>query len=193
MRAKWILSLSFCLAVVACDFFLEIANSKSHIVLAETTPRPGFKLYQQAGLYSIEYPSGWVVNTSNSGPGGIPYLVIWSRKPPSRGGGVFPAGFVKTDIFVEPISFERSRQQLLQPQRRGAEPGRLVKRKKLVINGQEAFTTWWAGGEDTAGYIVTLVRHRNGGTVKILSFHGEINSAMSKTIEDLHNSLKVLD
>jgi hypothetical protein len=155
-------------------------------------PRPGFKLYTQPSLYEIEYPAGWVANTSQSGPNGSPYLTIWSRKPPTRGGGEFPPNFVKTDVSFESLSFEQASRRLFDTSRRGADPGRLVKRKKLVINGQEALRTWWVGGENTAGSIITLVQHPNGGTVSILSFHGEIKPAISKTIEEVHGTLRML-
>ena len=144
-----------------------------------------FTRYVSPGMFAIDYPIEWYIKDEESD-----YVSIWNQ-PPSRS-STFPSGFVKTDIYIRPDSFE----EVVRDARAEAaerESTSLTGLEDLIIDGQDAFRAFYEDGENGEGAMITLIRYSESQTAQIVSYYKSGESANLEDIQRMHQSFRVLE
>ncbi len=183
MKSKFLL-LSI-LSTVAISGALPVINHIPGIEVSPVQASTGFKGYTSPNLFSIRYPSGWSVDSSNK-----EYVIITNYKP-QTGGGKAPASYIKNDISFVDSSFNTAiNQQVANFKQNGA---KITKTQSLTINGKSAYRLWVNNsGFAFPNSIVTLVRYKNNKTAVIVSFYTKSNSSALGVIQPLQQSFRLL-
>jgi hypothetical protein len=143
--------------------------------------RPGFQLYRYGNRFTIEYPTGWIVND----PGEFtPGITILNRQPSRVGGGRFPADFVKTNVGIHPQSFNAYIRDFER-----SDYEEITRRGEITIGGRRALRLW-TESVDSYG-IYSIIEYSNNQTAVIVSFYG--SSDWVPMIQDIHWSFRRLD
>lgn len=138
--------------------------------------------------FSISYPAGWFVNHS-SNPDAIPreLVIITSLKPPRIGGDEFPDDLIKTDIQINPGSFEENLSQINDSEPRD-DGSKITRKGRTVVGGREAYRVWISDAEVNA--IVTIISYKQDETMYIVSFYNHQNPAAIPIIQRVHGSFR---
>lgn len=185
MNAKFLLSVMLPTVMTIGVFPSSIISSVSPSAAQTRTELQTFVLPNE---FSISYPAGWFVRHTSNPPDTFPreLVIITSKKPPKIGGDGLPPDVVKTDIQINPGSFETNRNQLTQVTR---EDGSKVTRiGKTVVGGREAYRIW--SSYFGANSISTLIRYTNDETVSISSYYASQNSSAIELIQRIHGSFR---
>lgn len=141
---------------------------------------PQWHIYTETNTYSIQYPPNWIVERSRR-----ELVMIMSQPPVQNGTGKFPRYLIKTDIRIEPSSFESLANQISNP-----EMEQINRKEQPKIDGREALRLWMSD-RFGANSVVTLVRYQPNETIYIASFYTADNTAAPQIIQNLHGSLRV--
>jgi hypothetical protein len=99
---------------------------------------------------------------------------------------------IKTDVSLQPGSFETVSQQVLSGP--SADQTRVVKRGKALVGGREALRLWLSvRGFDFPNVIVTLIRYSDKETAAIASYYDYRNPSAVNLIETMHGSFRAID
>lgn len=140
--------------------------------------------------FSISYPASWFVNHS-SNPDAIPreLVIITSLKPPRIGGdNEFPDNLIKTDIQINPGSFEENLNQINESGPRD-DGSKITRKGRTVVGGREAYRVWVSDFEVNA--IVTIVSYKQDETIYIDSFYNHQNASAIPIIQHIQGSLRI--
>lgn len=144
--------------------------------------RPGFELYRYQNFFSIEHPEGWYVEVSNQDSYPI---IIWNRRPPSRGGGDWPNDLVKTEVILFPGDFSTASGLFFE-----GTDSVITRRGELTVGGRRALRVWTEGGGWPPG-IVTFVEYTSDTTIILSSTYS--NNAFIEDIQDIHWSFRLVN
>jgi len=142
-----------------------------------------FKNYSNPPLYSVRYPSNWIIDKSTTKD----YLILWNRLPSStRIPGQSPLYLIKTDISVNRnISFDKAVHDLKRSS------GRKLSQQNIKINGINAVQSSWSDLPfDFPNSISTILQNRENEVVFVTSYYDERNTSAKSVILQLHNSFR---
>lgn len=147
-----------------------------------------FQTFAIPNEFSISYPTSWFVNHS-SNPDAIPreLVIITSLKPPRTGSGEFPDNLIKTDIQINPGSFEENLSQINESGPRD-DGSKITRKGRTVVGGREAYRVWISEAEVNA--IVTIISYKQDETMYIISFYNHQNSAAIPIIQRIQGSFR---
>ena len=154
--------------------------------IAEAEMPTGFFQHTSPNAFSINYPADWYIKDNEPD-----YVSIWNQ-PPSRS-PVFPPGFVKTDVWIQPIRFEDMVRDARAEERSPNSTSSLVRTEELTIDGKPAFRAFLENGENNEDTIVTLVRYSDTQTAQIVSFYASGETSKIETIQAVHQSFRVIN
>jgi hypothetical protein len=149
--------------------------------------RTQWQLFTKPDRYSIRYPSGWSVDDGET-------VIMTNYQTPQR--GRLPANqrklIIKTDVSLQPGSFETVSQQVLSGP--SADQTRVVRRGKALVGGREALRLWLSvRGFDFPNVIVTLIRYSDKETAAIASYYDYRNPSAVNLIETMHGSFRAIN
>ncbi|MEM1308108.1 MAG: PsbP-related protein [Cyanobacteria bacterium P01_H01_bin.153] len=155
-------------------------NAQSESIASDITDaRPEFERYSR-GDFSIEYPTGWLVDPSlgYSGEG----VTLWNREPPSIGGSVFPPDLTRTNIEIEDRTFST----VIENFERYED---IFQREPVTIGGMNALRIWIAHPDAAAIY--TIIEYSDDQTAVVGSFYAD--DSWVETIYAIHESFRKPD
>ncbi|MES1025406.1 PsbP-related protein [Gloeocapsa sp. BRSZ] len=181
MKLKLILLALAAIAGLGDIFFQTITNNKP---LPEQISQinPQWQTYVEPNTYSIQHPPNWFVERLRR-----ELVIISSLAPVTNGTGKFPPDLIKTDIRVEPSSFESLANQILNSE---VEISQIIRKEQPQIDGREALTLW-ISDRFGANSVLTIVRYQPHETIYIASFHTTENTAAPNIIQNIHGSLRI--
>lgn len=188
MKSKLWLSMALTSLALLSVLPLSVQLLTTQTSVAQNSPRAkkiSLQTYQVPNEFSILYPSGWFVQRSPQRPGATPReLIIITNLKPQLGGGRVPTDLIKTDIAIEPGTWQTVVNETLSSN----EPGtRLTSREQTKVDGREAVTLWFSGSETNTA--VTLIRYNPNETIAMRSFY-HTNPSAIPIIRTIHWSLK---
>lgn len=180
------LAILFCLGLSAIDILQLPLLPSSKPVTAQNVAK--FKTFKLPNEFSISYPNGWFIQHTTNPPNTTPreLLIITNQKLPQIGGDELPVYLIKTDIQINPGSFENQIKQTIQSLKDSGH--KLLRTGKTVVGGKDAFRIWISDPEGPS--ILTLVRYGNKETVSIISFYSTQNKSAIPIIQRLHGSFR---
>lgn len=149
-----------------------------------------FKTFVIPNEFSISYPAGWFISHSTNSDA-IPreLVVITSLKPPKTGSHAFPENLIKTDIQINPGSFEENLDNITFSSLGADGNSKITGKGRTVIGGQEAYRVWISDPEAKA--INTIVRYTQDETVSIISFYTDKNPAAIPLVQRIQGSFRI--
>jgi hypothetical protein len=173
------------LSTVAVSGALPVINQIPGIEVSPVQAATRFKGYTSPNLFSIRYPSGWSVDSSNK-----EYVIITNYKP-QTGGGQAPASYIKNNIYFVDSSFKTAiNQEIASLKQDGA---KITKTQSLTINGKSAYRLWVNDSRFAfPNSIVTFVKYKNNKTAVISSLYTKSNSSALGVIQTLQKSFRLL-
>lgn len=175
-------------------FYTLLVGGESNLAQASSIPLiTRFTTYVVRNEFSIQHPTGWFVKRTVNQPGEVPrqLVMLQNLHLPKFGSGQSPLNLIKTDIQIEPGSFELVANQVVSGL--GAEGGRLTRKGHLSVGGRKALRLWATDSDFGVESIVTLVPYGNNETAYIASFYDKSNPAAIRVIQTIHWSFRVLD
>jgi hypothetical protein len=142
-----------------------------------------FKNYSNPPLYSVRYPSNWIIDKSTTKN----YLILWNRLPSTnRIPGQAPLDLIKTDISVNrKVDFNRAVRDF------GRSGGKKLSQQNIEINGIKAVQSFWSDLPfDFSNSISTIFQYGENEVVFITSYYDARNTSAKSNILQLHNSFR---
>jgi hypothetical protein len=183
MKSKFLL-LSI-LSTVAVSGALPVINQIPGIELSPVQAATKFKGYTSPNLFSIRYPSGWFVDSSNQ-----EYVIITNYNP-QTGGGKAPASYIKNNIYFVDSSFSTAiNQEIASLRQNGA---KITKTQSLKINGKSAYRLWVNDSRFAfPNSVITFVKYKKNKTAVVSSLYTKSNSSALGVIKPLQQSFRLL-
>jgi hypothetical protein len=171
-------------ATLVASFIVYLPNDKNlSIVQAQD-----FKNYTNSHLYTIRYPSGWLIDKSSTKD----YVTLWNRLPPSRRelGQSPPLDLIKTELSVHrQADFDQVVSD--QPRIEKRSGVKVTLRQNIEVNAMQAIRIFGSDVPfDFPNSIVTIFRYSENEVVFVSSYYDARNTEAREIILQLHNSFR---
>ncbi|MBE9192183.1 hypothetical protein IQ230_17855 [Gloeocapsopsis crepidinum LEGE 06123] len=182
MKLKLILLGLATIAGLGVIFLFQIIIHNKLLPDQTSQINPQWQTYAERNTYTIQYPTNWFVERLRR------ELVIIMRLPPAKNGiGKFPPDLIKTDVRIEPSSFEFLTNQMLNSE---VEVSQISRKEQPKIHSREALTLW-VSDRFGANSVLTIIRYKSNETIYIASFYAAENTAAPNIIQNIHGSLRI--